>query len=104
MLFRCILIVDPLKCFPHISQSYISWHVILELSKALENERRVNEDLRNALDNDYEETDKADDTQRNVVKELQISLTAVQVTMHCFYLINHDFKGKEYTLGLARNS
>ena len=51
----------------------------LELSEALENERRVNEELRNALDNDYEETDKTDDRQTYIVKELQISLTAVQV-------------------------
>jgi hypothetical protein len=39
----------------------------------------VNEELRNALDNDYEETEKTDDRQTNVVKELQVSLTAVQV-------------------------
>lgn len=63
------------------SQNILTFILIiyLELSEALENERRVNEELRNALDNDYEETDKTDDRQTNVVNELQMSLTAVQV-------------------------
>lgn len=52
----------------------------LELSEALGNERKVNEELRNALDNDYDETEKPDEGQINVVKELQKSLTAVQVS------------------------
>lgn len=46
----------------------------------MEKERRVNEELRNALDNDYDETDKTDDRQVNVVKELKMSLTVVQVS------------------------
>ena len=51
-----------------------------DLSEALEKERRVNEELRNALDNDYDDTDKTDDRQVNIVKELKMSLTAVQVS------------------------
>ena len=52
---------------------------LLELSEALAKERRVNEELRDALDNEYESLNKTDDRQLNVVKELQSSLTAVQV-------------------------
>lgn len=51
----------------------------LELRQALDKERRVNEELRNALDSEYESIDKSDERQLNIVKELQTSLTAVQV-------------------------
>ena len=76
----------------------------LELSQTLEKERRVNEELRNALDNDYEENDKTDDRQLSVVKELKMSLTAVQVTYYSNYLLPRIFAGNFFhtTLHAAR--
>ncbi|XP_046846302.1 A-kinase anchor protein 9-like [Xenia sp. Carnegie-2017] len=52
--------------------------LIKQLSNALENERKVNENLHFALDNNHENNTKSKDLQNNMVKELQMSLTAVQ--------------------------
>lgn len=65
---------------------------MLELSNALENERKVNENLHFALDNNHENSTKSKDLQNNMVKELQMSLTAVQVNIFIYLTNLHPFQ------------